>query len=252
MLHRLVGEVRPCTVIGPAFEGGHADHDATSFAIAEGCRRAGWHAPIFEYPCYAPDTDASKGLRLGAFPAHSAGVQYVDLDQAATRCKELMAEVYASQKDVFELLGGDCSAGTFSGMSLRSRSSASPCAGLDSYAHWFNWRSPDRFEQLAAAVASATSSGSRNRAPRGNESGEIHAGANKSWSYNDRGNEMEDFHRLQRLCKLETGQQPESPTDPAYAAWMSTKRPFSPRRGGRLLHAQAGRAVRRLPRPIQR
>jgi hypothetical protein len=38
---------------------------------------------------------------------------------------------------------------------------------------------------------------------------------------------MEDFSRLQRLCKLETGQQPESPTDPVYPAWMKTKRPFT-------------------------
>ena len=29
-------------------------------------------------------------------------------------------------------------------------------AGLDSYAHWFNWRSPHRFHQLAAAVAAVT------------------------------------------------------------------------------------------------
>ena len=176
MLNRLIGEVRPCTVIGPAFEGGHADHDATSFAIAEGCRRAGWHAPIFEYPCYAPDTDASKGLRLGAFPAHSAGVQYVDLDQAATRCKESMAEVYASQKDVFELLGWRPSnRESFRECPCDRDHQRPPCAGLDSYAHWFNWRSPDRFEQLAAAVASATTMDSRNRAPRGNESGKVHA-----------------------------------------------------------------------------
>ena len=65
-LHRLIGEVRPGAVIGPAFEGGHADHDATSFAVAEGCRRAGSNARIFEYPCYAPDVDASKGP-LGQF-----------------------------------------------------------------------------------------------------------------------------------------------------------------------------------------
>ena len=38
---------------------------------------------------------------------------------------------------------------------------------------------------------------------------------------------MEEFRRLQRLCRLETGQQPESPTDPAYPAWMRTKRPFT-------------------------
>ena len=38
---------------------------------------------------------------------------------------------------------------------------------------------------------------------------------------------MEDFRRLQRLCKHETGQQPESRTDPVYPAWMKTKRPFS-------------------------
>jgi hypothetical protein len=38
---------------------------------------------------------------------------------------------------------------------------------------------------------------------------------------------MESFSRLQRLCKLETGRQPESPTDSIHTAWMRTKRPFS-------------------------
>jgi LmbE family N-acetylglucosaminyl deacetylase len=166
-LHRLIGEVRPRAVIGPAFEGGHADHDATSFAVAEGCRRAGWDVPIFEYPCYAPDADAPKGLRLGAFPAHSAGVQHVDLDAAATRCKQSMVEAYASQKAVFDLLGWQLSSEESFRECLRDRDHRRPpCAGLDSYAHWFNWRSNDRFEQLAAAVASMR-------------------GASQSWSHNN-------------------------------------------------------------------
>jgi N-acetylglucosamine malate deacetylase 2 len=175
-LHRLVGEVRPRIVIAPAFEGGHADHDATSFAVAEGCRRAGWDGPLLEYPCYAPDAEAPKGLRLSAFPAHSAGVQYVELDQAATRCKESMLEVYASQKDVFELLGWRPSSLESFRECPRDRDHRHPpCAGLDSYAHWFNRRSRDRFELLAAAIASATIMDSRNRASRGNESGKLHA-----------------------------------------------------------------------------
>jgi hypothetical protein len=37
---------------------------------------------------------------------------------------------------------------------------------------------------------------------------------------------MEGFQRLSRLCKLETGRQPESPNDPVFPAWLSTKRPF--------------------------
>lgn len=156
-LHRLIGEVRPGAVIGPAFEGGHADHDATNFAVAEACRRAGWDVPIFEYPCYAPDPDAPKGLRLGAFPADGAGVHLVDLDETATRCKESMAVAYASQKAVFDLLGWQPSSQELFRECPRDRDHRHPpCAGLDSYAHWFNWRSPDRFEQLAAAVARST------------------------------------------------------------------------------------------------
>jgi hypothetical protein len=42
-----------------------------------------------------------------------------------------------------------------------------------------------------------------------------------------RDNQMGDFRRLQRLCRLETGQQPESPSDPVYPARLRTKRPFT-------------------------
>lgn len=38
---------------------------------------------------------------------------------------------------------------------------------------------------------------------------------------------MEEFSRLQRLCMLESGQRPESPTDAVYRAWMKSKRPFT-------------------------
>ncbi len=156
-LAALIGSVKPQAVIGPAFEGGHADHDATSFAVAEACRRAGMNVPIFEYPCYAPDADAPKGLRLSTFPTHSAGVSCVRLNEAATRCKELMVEAYASQKAVFELLGWRLSREEFFRKCPQDRDHRRPpCAGLDSYAHWFNWRSADRFNHLAAAVVSST------------------------------------------------------------------------------------------------
>lgn len=156
MLRHLIGELRPRAIVGPAFEGGHADHDATSFAVAEGCRRADWDTPIFEYPCYAPDPDAPKGLRLGAFPAGLPGVQHIGLDEVAMRCKASMAEVYASQQEVFRLFSWRPSSEESFRQCPRDRDHRRPpCAGLDSYAHWFNWRSPDRFEQLAAAVASS-------------------------------------------------------------------------------------------------
>jgi hypothetical protein len=38
---------------------------------------------------------------------------------------------------------------------------------------------------------------------------------------------MAEFGRLQRLCEIETGQKPQSPTDPTYSAWLKTKRPFT-------------------------
>jgi LmbE family N-acetylglucosaminyl deacetylase len=176
-LHRLIGEVAPGAVIGPAFEGGHADHDATSFAVAEGCRRARWDAPIFEYPCYAPDANAPKGLRLGAFPACYAGVRHVDLDEAATRCKGAMAGAYASQKAVFDLLGWQPTRQEPFRECPRDRDHRRPpCAGLDSYAHWFNWRSLDRFDQLAAAVASATTARPRIAGALAGKTGRIHVG----------------------------------------------------------------------------
>ena len=67
---------------------------------------------------------------------------------------------------------------------------------------------------------------------------------------------MEDFNRLKRLCMLETGQQPESPSDPIYPAWLRTKRPFTREEvvgsymlklgelcGGYLIHFHADKTV---------
>lgn len=160
MLHRLVAELRPRVVIGPAFEGGHADHDATSFALAEACRRAKRNVRVFEYPCYAPDADAANGLRLGAFPANAPGVRRVRLDKAAMRCKASMVDAYVSQKQVFELLGWRASDEEYFRECPSDRDyRRPPCRGLDSYAHWFNRRSQDRFEQLAAAIASCSLEG---------------------------------------------------------------------------------------------
>lgn len=156
-LRQLIGDVKPRTVIGPAFEGGHADHDATSFAIAEACRREGWNGFLLEYPCYAPDAGAPNRLRLAAFPADTLGVWQVDLDEAAVRCKESMVQAYASQKDVFELLGWRATPREFLRQCPPDRDHCvAPFAGLDSYAHWFNWRSPHHFHQLAKAVAAIT------------------------------------------------------------------------------------------------
>ena len=156
MLRRLIDELRPHAVIGPAFEGGHADHDATSFAVAEASRRAAWEGPLLEYPCYAPDAESPNGLRLAAFPAGLPDVQRVGLDEGAMHCKVSMVEAYASQKEVFGLLGWRPSSEESFRECPRDRDHrCAPIAGLGSYAHWFNWRSLDRFEQLAAAIASA-------------------------------------------------------------------------------------------------
>jgi LmbE family N-acetylglucosaminyl deacetylase len=162
MLGELIGELRPQAVVAPAFEGGHADHDATNFAVVEACRRTRSEARLFEYPCYAPDYDAQNGLRLGAFPAHSAGVRRVDLDEIAAGCKASMVEAYVSQKPVFDLLGWRLSDEEYFREIPHDRDHRhSPLAGLDSYAHWFNWRSRDRFGQLAAAVAGSTTAAPR-------------------------------------------------------------------------------------------
>jgi hypothetical protein len=126
-------------------------------AVAEACRRTGRLIPVFEYPCYAPDDNSPRGLRLAAFPAQAAGVRHVELDDAAMRCKEKMTAVYTSQRQVFDLLGWQPSAReSFRECSPDRDHISPPYAGLDSYAHWFNWRSRDRFGQLAAAVATVT------------------------------------------------------------------------------------------------
>ena len=163
-LHQLISEVQPCAVAGPAFEGGHADHDATSFALAEACRRAGGDVALFEYPCYAPDADLPKGLRLAAFPTQDAADRNVELDEAAIRCKQLMTRAYASQKSVFDLLGWQPSARELFRECPRDRDHAHPpCEQLDGYAHWFNWRSRDRFRALGRSDRSRDIAGTHTK-----------------------------------------------------------------------------------------
>ena len=154
---------------------------------------------------------------------------------------------------MFDLLGWRPSAReSFRECPARSRPCTPALRGLDGYAHWFNWRSPDRFEQLAAAVAAVTMRKPREPRPPSDKARRIHAARIGFLDTDDRRNGMGDVNRLQRLCELETGQQPQSSTDPIYSAWMKSKRPFTRDEVVGLLHAQIRRAMRRLSRPLQR
>jgi hypothetical protein len=104
---------------------------------------------------------------LSAFPAYAADVQHVELDEAAMRCKETMAAAYASQRGVFDLLGWQPSRQESFRRCTRNRDYGSPPhEGFDSYAHWFNWRSTDRFEHLVLAIASVVAAAQPSRAVR--------------------------------------------------------------------------------------
>ena len=156
MLYRLIGEVRPRAVIGPAFRAGtptmmrRASPWPRDVAGPDGTYR-------YSRSLLRPRCRCSEGAAALCLPlAHAAGVRRVDLDEAATRCKASMAAAYASQKSVFDLLGWRPSCQEQFRECPRDRDHRLPCAGLNSYAHWFNWRSCDRFEQLVAAVTSAT------------------------------------------------------------------------------------------------
>lgn len=88
-------------VITHAYEGGHPDHDACAFAVAEACRRLGDAAPVrVEFAGYY-DMDADGALQLtGFFPDPERPEMEARLTPAVLERKRRAAACFASQQSV--------------------------------------------------------------------------------------------------------------------------------------------------------
>jgi LmbE family N-acetylglucosaminyl deacetylase len=85
---------RPALVITHPYEGGHPDHDATAFAAALACRRAGGPA-LVEMTSYHA---APSGIATGRFlPAEGCPEVTLPLDDATRDMKRRMLACFASQ-----------------------------------------------------------------------------------------------------------------------------------------------------------
>lgn len=85
---------RPDVIVTHAYEGGHPDHDAVAFAIAEARARGAIRAPVFEMALYH---GAAGALRAGAFLDATPGRTHV-LDDAARARRRAMLRAYHSQR----------------------------------------------------------------------------------------------------------------------------------------------------------
>ena len=157
----LMARFQPEAVWVTAFEGGHSDHDAANF-IAWKAARSARILPvpsIYEFPCYSSAGPAStRGLLLNSFPPGSTEICFYPLDDDGIRLKTRLLHAYSSQRDVFTMLGyPDEERLRRNGEAFRKVPddrdyNSPPVQGLESYAHWFNSRSRDRFSELAAAI----------------------------------------------------------------------------------------------------
>lgn len=166
----LLEAVQPGAVFTPAFEGGHADHDAANSAVAY-CLRTKPEIRQYEYPCYAPSDDPlNRGLRLNDFPPETEGVQRWCPSAEGLARKQSMLSAYPSQAAVFRMLGFPRDADWFAVHGEPFRATPAdrdpmqpPFPGLSSYAHWFNRRSKNRFEQLRQALRMRAADPRQNR-----------------------------------------------------------------------------------------
>jgi N-acetylglucosamine malate deacetylase 2 len=94
----------PDAIFGHAYEGGHPDHDAASFAVSAACRlieaQKGSAPAIIEMTGYHPE---SGGLATGVFLPSQHAVTTVTLTAADRLRKRRMIDCFASQR---ELLAG--------------------------------------------------------------------------------------------------------------------------------------------------
>jgi N-acetylglucosamine malate deacetylase 2 len=105
LTNRLAGvfeEIRPDTVLTPAYEGGHPDHDSVAFGVEMASRMMppGRAPKIFEYALY----NAGGGqYSTGRFLENSDGpVETVELAERGVSIKKNMYDCYATQRAILD------------------------------------------------------------------------------------------------------------------------------------------------------
>jgi len=100
----LMDEVRPDIVLTHPYEGGHSDHDATSFAVHLACgilRRDGVPAPaVFELTSYHNFSGTRRVLNF--LPFVGSEQRTITLTEAEKKLKMRMYDEFLSQKQVLE------------------------------------------------------------------------------------------------------------------------------------------------------
>lgn len=114
LARRLCGWLRtlaPETILAPAYEGGHPDHDAVAFAVSAARRileTRGTAAPVLEYTLYHR---GEKGLEIGTFlPPSSGHVERIPLGAESRDLKQRMLACFRTQQRVLDAfsLGEEC------------------------------------------------------------------------------------------------------------------------------------------------
>ncbi len=92
----LVDELRPRLILTHPYEGGHPDHDAAAFAVAE--VTGGRHYEFTSYHC------AESAFVTGEFlPAIGSKQETIELEPAERELKRAMLDVFATQQDILKL-----------------------------------------------------------------------------------------------------------------------------------------------------
>lgn len=99
----------PEVVLAPAYEGGHPDHDAVSFAVHAACalmaRDGDPYPAIVEFPLYHAEDDR---VVAGTFaPGHGGDEVTLTLSQREVANKERMMACHASQRETLALFPRD-------------------------------------------------------------------------------------------------------------------------------------------------
>ncbi len=150
----LFRELRPTAILTCAYEGGHPDHDATSFAVHAARSMLSQGPPIFEFCLYhaARETGAERKARIetGVFlPGQDEG-RVVELSGLAQGVKTRMIRCFKTQRHMLE---------NFSVEHERFRAApaydfSEPPHTRKLYYEHFNWGiQGERWRQLAAAAA---------------------------------------------------------------------------------------------------
>jgi N-acetylglucosamine malate deacetylase 2 len=97
-IEKIVAQVKPESILAPAYEGGHPDHDAACFIASVAGRRRG--LPVWESPLYHRRADGSSVVQT--FPEMCGREVEVRHEGQVLETKLKMFHIYRSQGSVLE------------------------------------------------------------------------------------------------------------------------------------------------------